>query len=97
MTLAEINNHIESYKRIKHREAQEQATHNYILADLIGVSVGRLFKNQQYPDIGKVYPMLFDTEEIQEQKAQQQTKASAIRFLQFAQNHNQRFQGVNKN
>jgi hypothetical protein len=82
MTLAEINNHIESYKRVKHREAQEQATQNYILADLIGVSVSRIMnKNQRYPDISTVYPNLFDSEEIKAQKQEQQTKASIIRFM----------------
>ena len=45
-------------------EAQEKATYDYILADLIGKSVSRLYSSSNtMPDIAEVYPSLFDSKE----------------------------------
>lgn len=43
------------------------------------------------PSIEKVYPSLFKSEEIQEQKKQLEDEISVIRFKQFAQSFNKRF------
>lgn len=71
---------------------QKQANFDYILADLIGRSINRIYSNSvQYPDISEVYPSLFDTEEIQEQRKAKSAELSALRFKQFAQNFNKKF------
>lgn len=89
MTIAEVSRYIEAYNRRKRREEKDKAINNYILADLIGASVGRLFKGN-YPSIEEVYPSLFEDEakRIEEQKEE----LSVQRFLLFAQLHNQKYQ-----
>lgn len=97
MTLGEIERAIKSKQRLMKLEAQEKASHNYILADLIGKSVSRIYSSSaRMPDIGTVYPSLFDSEEIKQKKQEQKNNLSALRFKQFAQFHNQRFKGGGK-
>lgn len=89
MTLAEVRRAIESRERQKKIEAQERASFDYILADLIGKSVSRVYSSQnKYPEIYNVYPTLFDTKEIQEKERAAKAEASALRFKQFAQAYN---------
>ena len=75
---------IESKQRIRKLEAQEKAAHDYILADLIGRSVARIYNSST----------LFDAEEIEEKKQEQQAELFAIRFRQFAASHNKRLEEV---
>ena len=94
MTLAELQRVINSKTKVKRIEAQEKATFYYILADLMGRSVGRLYSSAtSYPDISKVFPSLFDDEELQQQKAEKLAELSALRFKQFANFHNKKFNG----
>ena len=89
MTLAELDRAIESKKRIKELADKEKAVFDYTLADLIGKSIARIYSSTaRYPDISAVYPSLFDSEEIQEQKQKQLDELSAARFRQFAEAHN---------
>ena len=89
MTIAEFDRAIESYARRKKLEAQERASFDYILADLIGRSVARIHSSSaNIPDIAAAYPSLFDSEEMQEQKQAKAAEISAIRFRQFANFHN---------
>ena len=44
------------------------------------------------PDIEKVYPNLFDAQEIEAQKQQKQNELSAARFRQFAEAFNRKFE-----
>ena len=88
---------ISSKKRVQKREAQERASFDYILADLIGRSISRIYNSaNNVPTISEVYPTLFDSEEIQEAKSVKQDELSALRFRQFAQSYNKRFKGVSK-
>ena len=97
MTLAELTRAIDSKKRIRKQEAQEKASMDYILADLIGRSIGRIYSSSaNMPDISAVYPSLFDSKEIEEVKSKKQAELSAIRFKQFANIHNNRFKGGSK-
>lgn len=92
MTFSEINRAIGSFNRVQRARLQEKASFDYLLADLIGKSLVRLHNSSyEYPDIGSVYPTLFDTEAIQQQKQEKQDKLSALRFKQFAQSHNKKF------
>ena len=89
MTMAEINRYIEGATwRMK-----TQAQFDYMLANLIGVSVARIVsKEAEFPSIEKVYPTLFEKELIEQEK-QQKAEDIAItnsknRFLEFALKHN---------
>ena len=76
------------------REAQEKAAADYILADLIGYSVARIYSSSaRYPDINSVYPNLFNNDQIEEVKSAQKQELSALRFKQFAQSYNKKFKG----
>ena len=91
MTLAEVIRAIESKKRQQKLQAQERASYDYILADLIGRSVSRIYSNStRLPQIYEVYPTLFDDAEMEEQKQQKQMEISAIRFKLFAQSYNKK-------
>ena len=92
MTIAELERAIESRRRVRKIEAQERASLDYILADLIGRSLGRFYSsNNKLPEISAAYPSLFDSEDIQAKKQEQQAELSAIRFRQFANSYNARF------
>jgi hypothetical protein len=86
MTIAELERLIESKKRVKAQRDREKASFDYILADLIGISVSRAYSSSnKFPELHEVYPTLFDSEEIQEKKQEQLDELSALRFKQFAQ------------
>ena len=89
MTIAELDRLIASKIRTKKRQEQERASYDYILADLIGRSISRIYSSSaKLPEISEVYPTLFDNEDIQEKKQEQKDKLSAARFKQFAQAYN---------
>lgn len=92
MTLAEATRAIESKKRTSTRQAQERASFDYILADLIGRSVARIYSStNNLPPIAEAYPSLFVAEELEEKMQEKKDEASAIRFRQFAQSFNKKF------
>jgi hypothetical protein len=92
MTLAEVNRAIASRNRVKKLEAQEKASFDYILADLIGRSVGRIYSSStKLPEIAAVYPSLFNTQEVEEKRAEKKAELSALRFKQFAESFNKKF------
>lgn len=95
MTIGELQRAITSKQRIRKLEAQEKAAYDYILADLIGRSVARLYNSSnKIPSIAEAYPTLFNAEEIEEKKQEQQAELFAIRFKQFAASHNKRLEEV---
>lgn len=95
MTIAELIRAVESKKRVNKAQEQKQAAFDYILADIIGRSVARVFdSNNTIPDIAEVYPALFNTEEVSEQRQAKNDELSAARFRQFAQAHNSNFKEV---
>lgn len=93
MTLGEVKRAIESKLRVDKIRAKERATFDYILAELIGVSVGRFMSgSSDYPSLEQVYPSLF-TDETKAKESERQAKRdelSALRFKQFAQSYNER-------
>jgi hypothetical protein len=93
MTLAELTRLLDSKRRTQKLQAQERASYDYILADLIGRSISRVYHSSNtMPEISAAYPTLFDGEEIREQKAKKQAELSALRFMQFAQAHNKKYE-----
>lgn len=92
MTFAELERKIDSIKRIRLKDKQEKAAFDYILADLIGRSVARVYNSSnRIPDISDVYPSLFNNQEIQEQKQAKKDELSALRFKQFAESFNSKY------
>jgi len=92
MTLAEAIRQIESKKRQQKAQAQEKASYDYILADLVGRSVSRIYsQSAEMPQIADVYPLLFDKQEVEQQRQQKQNELSVLRFKQFANTFNKRF------
>lgn len=97
MTFAEVERAIESQNRLLKIQAQERASFDYLLADLIGRSVSRITSSSNtMPDISEVYPTLFDSKEIEQKKSEKKAELSALRFKQFAQSYNSKFKGGGK-
>lgn len=97
MTLAEVERFLTSRKRVQKIEQQEKAMFDYILADLMGRSISRIYNSaNKMPDIATVYPALFDEEQIQETKVKKQDELSALRFKHFAESFNKKFREVAK-
>lgn len=97
MSVGEINREIDVYNQKEKLRLQEQATFNYKLADLIGRSISRLYSaSARMPDIAEVYPTLFDSEEIKEQRRAKENELSAIRFKMFADSYNKRLKESGK-
>lgn len=92
MTLGEFKRAIESKVRLIQIHDQKQATFDYILADLIGRSVSRIYNSaNKMPSKSDVYPSLF-SKEIEEEAIQaRRDEVSAIRFKSFANSFNKNF------
>lgn len=92
MTIAELIRFADSKQRVMKQQAQEKATYDYILADLIGQSISRLYSSTaKLPDISEVYPTLFDIQQVEEKKQKQRDELSALRFKQFAKSFNENY------
>ena len=92
MTISEITRMAKSKQRTTITASKERAMFDYLLADLIGKSVSRIYSNSaRMPELYEVYPSLFEQEDIEEKKQEQRDTLSALRFKQFAQSHNKRF------
>lgn len=97
MTLAEFERAMASKRRILKAKEQEKASFDYLLADLIGKSIARIYSSSAtMPEISEVYPSLFDSKEIQEKRREQKAELSALRFKLFAKSYNDRFKEVAK-
>ena len=97
MTLAEINRAMESKKRQREAEERKQASYDYVLADLIGRSISRLYSSAgKMPSLTEAYPNVFNEEEVESQKQAKRMELSAIRFRQFADTYNKRKLGGGK-
>lgn len=95
MTIAELNRKLESWQRVKKNTEKEKAAHNYILANLIGRSIASCFSDDiSILSIEEVYPSLFQEEaqEAAQSKREQMAEISAMRFMQFAQSYNKRYE-----
>lgn len=94
MTLAELERLLKSKQRRQKNELQEKAFFDYRLAQLIGVSVGRIYDSKcSLPPLKDAYPTIFDREKLQEEKQAQTDELSALRFRQFAHTYNMKYGG----
>ena len=101
MTIAEINRLTESKIRQQQREAKEKASYDYILASLIGRAFAIcMSKDASFPEIYEAYPSIFQEEGkeriAQKEKEKQEllSELSALRFRQFTQSYNKRYEEV---
>ena len=82
MTVAEVQRYMEGYVWRLKAEAQL----HYSLANLIGVSVGRLLsKEVQMPSLAESYPSLFEKELEQQKLEEEATNRAVNNFLARAQ------------
>lgn len=97
MTIAELDRAIASKRRMEKLRAQEKASFDYILADLIGRSISRIHSSSnKMPEISEAYPSLFVASELQEKQQEKKAELSALRFKQFAASYNKKFKEVAK-
>lgn len=79
-------------------QAKEKASFDYILADLIGRSIARIYSSSSnLPSIAETYPSLFVADEIAAQQRKRKEELSALRFKQFAAAFNKRFKERREN
>lgn len=91
-TIGELTRLFKSKRRVEREQHQIKATFDYALADLIGRSIARVYNSSNtMPEISEVYPTLFDSEEVKQKRQEKQAELSALRFKQFAQSFNQKF------
>lgn len=81
MTVGEIERYAEgAVWRMKSR-----AQFDYMLADLIGISMARILGDGvKYPKIEEVYPSLFNDDIKAEDDVEDRTEASVNNFMEFA-------------
>lgn len=95
MTIAELVRAVNSKKRTTLEQARERAAYDYILADLIGRSIARIYDSaNNLPSIHEAYPSLYSQEEVEEKKQEKQAELSALRFRQFANSYNKKYKEV---
>lgn len=95
MTFAELNRLLASKRRILKAQEQKQASFDYLLAELIGRSVARIYNSaNKMPTLSEVYPSLFDEAEEKTKIQEKKDELSAIRFKQFTQTFNKKFAEV---
>lgn len=91
MTIGEFDRLLESKRRVQKIEAQRQANFDYILGDLIGRSIARIYNSSNdYPEIYDVYPEFFNKEKIEEAREEHTIELSAQRLTDFAISFNKR-------
>jgi hypothetical protein len=81
-------------------EAQEKATYDYIQATLIIRGVGiALGSKEDYPTVEQSYPGIFEdmVEKQQQELQQKRDELSALRFRQFAQSYNKKWEVPKEN
>lgn len=93
MTFSELDRFIDSKQRQEEYRLKERATMDYTLALLIGRSMQGSNEEHPFPELYEVYPNLFFEEfrKQEEEKKEQIAQLSAIRFIQFAESFNSKF------
>lgn len=100
MTFAELGRLAESKKRTQKRQAQERATFEYIQAQLVARGVASMLSgsSEGYPTLEEAYSGIFEdvVKAQEEEKRKAIVELSAIRFRQYANFHNKKFEEVAK-
>lgn len=91
MTIAEVQRECKANKEIEERRMRNWAHLFHLEPQLIGVAVASLFGSKgDYPEIVDIFPDLFDREEYEERKHQQNMKQAYNNFMAFASQINKR-------
>lgn len=89
MTYGELSDTIDAYNNNEKNRVKEAASLNYHLANLIGVSVGRLMdKKAEYPTLQGAYPGLFD--DLKVEPVQQDWEVAKARLMKYTDAHNRK-------
>ena len=92
MTIAELDRLSDSKLRQEKMEAKKRATFDYILAQMMSRAFSCSMSSEAtFPAIEEVYPSLFLDEEKIQEKHEQKQSLSALRFIQFAESFNRKF------
>lgn len=95
MTIAELDRVFESQARQQKLKLQERASYDYILAMLVGRAFASTMSSEAtFPELHEVYPSLFTSEIHEEIKQERMDELSALRFKQFANFHNKKYEEV---
>lgn len=92
MTFGELDRWSSSRGRQEKQKAKERATFDYALAFLIGRAFGAS-EEHPFPDLFDAYPELFsdEREKLLAEQEERNAQLSAIRFIQFAESFNSKF------
>lgn len=99
-TQAEIILMMNAHKKREQYEMQKQANLLYTHADLIGISVSRLFNDHEMPDFKTAFEYLFEDEEQETTETMQmdaELETSKMRLMQYIDRYNQYKRQVNEN
>lgn len=93
MTIGELDRLVSSRQRTEKYRLKEKATMDYTLALLIGRAVRGGDEEHPFPELYEIYPDLFfdNAEKRRQEKEDRQAELSAIRFIQFAESFNSKF------
>ena len=93
MTIGELDRYVSSKQRQQEFRLKERATMDYTLALLIGRAFRGSDEENPFPELYEVYPNLFfeDLVKRDKEKQERQDELSAIRFIQFAESFNSKF------
>lgn len=70
-------------------QLQTQASLHYQLANLIGISVGRILnKKVQMPELEEAYPTLFNTEKAKQERQEAVEQREIAGFMALVEQHN---------
>lgn len=99
MTFAEIKRSVKSKARMMKYRNQERASYDYVLASLIIKGVSKVMGDKsEFPTLQQAYVGLFeDTEALEKQRLeaeQRKQELSVLRFKQFANFHNKKYEEV---
>lgn len=95
MTIEEVRRAVDSKRRVKKYEDREKAYFDYTQALLITKGMAKAMGGSKadYPTLEDAYPEIFkeDTTEYQAKVEEQKIILSALRFKQFTQSFNKKF------
>ncbi len=88
-TYGEIVDIIKANNKRQKQDLQKQASLDYQLANLIGISASRMLDSKtEMPPLEKAYPSLFEQKEEESKPKQQDYQLMKARLMQYAQSHN---------
>ena len=87
MTIPEVNRHIQAWGWRREEEQKFFAMSFYRMPSLIAMAV---LDGKKYPEIYDIYPNLFNKEDIEQARQEQEVKRSMEVFKAWAESYNMR-------